>query len=105
MLIQVRVEKSGYFNLGDKNTLRLFDAKDNDEALELMRVIENQILDEIILENDYNDTEAHELIDIEEYSKTEEEWQTTTISHGNDYYYIMKMEGEKFNKDVLSKMI
>ncbi len=27
MLIQVRVDKSSYFNLGDKNTLRLFDAK------------------------------------------------------------------------------
>ena len=105
MLIQVRVDKSSYFNLGDKNTLRLFDAKDNDEALELMRVIKNQIVDEIILENDYNDTEAHESIDVEEYSKTEEEWQTITISHGNDYYYIMKMEGEKFNKDVLSEMI
>ncbi len=31
MLIQVRVDKSSYFNLGDKNTLRLFDAKDNSD--------------------------------------------------------------------------
>ena len=105
MLIQVRVDKSSYFNIGDKNTLRLFEVKDNDEALELMKVIKNQIVEEIALENDYNDTEVRESIDIEEYDKTEDEWQTITINHGNTYYYIMKMEGEKFNKIVLSQMI
>lgn len=108
MIILLEKEDSSYFNKADKRLLMAFEAKDYKESLDIIEKIERRIIEDITLENDLSKEEAKECITIEKNDLTvegEQEWLTTTINHGDDYWHIIRIEEEKYKKNSLDNFL
>ena len=80
--------------LSPKKPLMAFEAKDYKESLDIIEKIERKIRENIILENDYSPEEVKEYITVEKNElgfEEDSEWLRATISHGDDYWHIIRM--------------
>lgn len=108
MTILVRKDDSGYVNPADKNLTLSFIVKDFKESFEIMKKIEKKITDNIKLENNYTNEEAKTYIEITTNNlevEEETEWLTTTVKHGDDYWYIIRLKEEKYKKNSLDDFL
>lgn len=100
--LSLRKDDSSYFNVAAKTQTRLIGPLTLSESFDVMDAIKKQIVEDIKLTNNLTD---EELIEIEVNKNAinfeDDEWLMITVSYGDDYWYIIRTEVEKYSRIVI----
>jgi hypothetical protein len=98
--LSLRKDDNHYFNPADKTQTRLIGPLTLSESFDVMDAIKKQIIEDIKITNDLTDEKE---ITIEE--SIEWDWMMIAIGIGDEYYYIIRTEAEKYSELVIKDFL